>query len=112
MVLVEMALEMLMLMRYRATALALELPLSSQLFATFMRVVILLMGRDVVRRRNVGGRAITLAVTHGEDNRRYDNAHLARAFLVDGFILPEHSAERARLHHFPVVRDRSGRGCV
>ena len=109
--LVEMVLVVLMLMRYRAVALAFELTLSSRLFPTFMRMIVLLLERDVVR-RNVGRRAITLAVTHREDNRRYDNAHLTRGFWVDSFILPEQSAQRARLHHFPVIRTSSGCGCV
>jgi len=90
MVLVEMVLVVLMLMRYRAVALAFKLAFSSRLFATFMRMVVLLMGRGVVR-RNIGRRTISLAVTHGKDNRRYDNAHLTRGFGVDSFILPEQS---------------------
>jgi len=102
---------MLMLMGYRAAALALEFMLPSQLLATFVRMVVLLMGRAMVR-RNVSWRAITVAVAHREDNRRDNNAHPARTFWSDAFTFPQHGAEWAGFHHLPVVSITSRWGHV
>ena len=111
---VTVMLMMRMLVMRWTKALALQFTFPPQLFAAFVRVivvmlvvrrgevVVVMMVGVVVHRRHVGWCAVT--VTNRKDDGGYDDVHLPGAVLgLGGLVWPEHGAEGAGFHHTLIV---------